>query len=63
MTSEQFGTLALQLISQASIPGSALDAAIAFRKMARDLAEGRVVLADQSTTEAANDPEPKSKAA
>lgn len=41
MTSKEFGELALQLLASATIPGQALDAAMAFREAAKALAEGR----------------------
>lgn len=41
MDSMVFGKLALQLLAAAHIPGGEIDAALAFRDMARDLAEGR----------------------
>lgn len=41
MTSEQFGQLALQLLAMAQIPGAQIDAAMAFRDMARNLADGQ----------------------
>ena len=43
MDGKQFGALALQLIEQSQVPGNALDTAVAFRGMARALAEGRIV--------------------
>lgn len=41
MTSEQFGQLALQLLAAAQIPGAQLETAMAFRDMARSLADGQ----------------------
>lgn len=43
MNPQDFGTLALQLLEAANIPGKALDQAVAFREVARAMAEGRVV--------------------
>lgn len=41
MTSEQFGQLALQLLAASQIPGAQIDAAVAFRDLARSLADGQ----------------------
>ena len=46
MTSQQFGQLALQLLSASQIPGEALDTALAFRETAKALTEGRMTLAE-----------------
>lgn len=40
MDDKHFGALALQLLEQAHIPGSAIDTAVQFREIARNLAEG-----------------------
>lgn len=47
MTPEQFGQLALQLLSSAQIPGDALDTAIAFRETAKALTEGRMTITEK----------------
>ena len=44
MTSQQFGQLALQLLSSAQIPGEALETALAFKALATDLVQGRATI-------------------
>lgn len=46
MDSKQFGQLALEMLAQVNIPGSALDAALAFRNLAAALANGRAVISE-----------------
>lgn len=56
MDSKQFGQLALEMLAQVNIPGNALDAALAFRAMAADLADGRAVISEPQ--KAGNDEHP-----
>lgn len=46
MMPKQFGALALQLLQAASIPGSAIDAALAFREIAQRLATGAATIVE-----------------
>lgn len=41
LTPEQFGQLALQMLATAQIPGAQLETALAFRDLARSLADGQ----------------------
>lgn len=40
MDTKTFGALALQLLQQSQVPGSSLDAALEYRKIAESLASG-----------------------
>lgn len=46
MDSKTFGQLALQLLQQASVPGEALEAALAFKNLAKALAEDRAKISE-----------------
>lgn len=51
MTPQQFGQLALQLLSAAQIPGEALDAAMQFKATAQMLAGGQITFAADAQAE------------
>lgn len=57
MESKDFGTLALQLLEAATIPGQALEQAIQFKRLAESLQGGGIVLkpAAQDQVEGAGD--------
>lgn len=44
MTSQDFGTLALQLLAAAQIPGNSLELAMAFKAAAQSLADGNATI-------------------
>ena len=46
LDSSLFAQMALDLLKNANIPGVALDAAMEFRAVAREMAEGRLVISD-----------------
>lgn len=48
MDSKTFGLMALQLIEQCSFSGASIDAVVAFRDKAKELAEGVVQLSKES---------------
>lgn len=47
MTPENFGKIALSMLSAASIPGAELDAAMAWREIAKGLAEGSLQIVER----------------